>query len=204
MKPKPITLLLCGLIILNSCDPPHLPINSNKVAICGRSVAQSPLYRADLIQNWIKKDPENRGLLTDTKLSICEFTVPDSSGDIRITVHNFPSDKIEERVPPSAQLLRWKRQFHKLDESDETPQSFGGFAGIMLEAKGVMDKKPVSMLGWSMQIAPEHYRAIDNSDKRADYTIKAVGPVEAIHNHRKEIVQFARSFELIDAIPDNR
>lgn len=67
------------------------------------------------------------------------------------------------------------------------------------------------VLGWSLQLSPEHYRMLshpssaENEDKyqqmRADVTIKAVGPKALTEKHRTKIMAFARSFELIEEIP---
>lgn len=73
------------------------------------------------------------------------------------------------------------------------------------------------MMGWTMQLAPEHYSqlalkiqmaksTIDRnhySQMRSDFTIKATGPRSLMETHRNAILAFARSFELIEEIPSS-
>ena len=134
--------------------------------------------------------------------------IPGNEGSIRITIHNFPSNKIEERTPPGAQVARWKGQFEKLDtcESCVTPQTFNGYCGALFKGIGTMQEKPMMMLAWAMQITPQHYRALSDDSPihkqmRADFTIKAVGPEELMEQYYKDIVEFAHSFELIEDVP---
>jgi len=172
------------------------------VEICGRDPAHTLIYRAKVPAAWSHIHPSPTESLTDTTKSICEFTL----NEIRITVHNFPSDAIENRIPPSAQIARWKKQFTTIDTitSSTIPQSFSGFVGLLFEGNGVLNSAKTIMMGWSMQIAPEHYRSLTNPQLRADFTIKAVGPTELMAKERKTLIAFARSFELIEEIPANK
>jgi hypothetical protein len=67
------------------------------------------------------------------------------------------------------------------------------------------------MIGWSLQLDKEHYRTLapptpasqENlyREMRADVTLKATGPKETMEKHEEGIINFARSFELIEEIP---
>jgi len=192
--------ILLSLFLLASCSQEgHKVANSSRQEICGRE--GSPTYRADVPAQWVRKEiPDNK---SDTTKALCEFWIGDS---IRITLHNFPSETIEARVPPAAQIARWQRQFQELDPQglNITPFATGGFAGYHLEATGMVNGEPETLLGWAMQLAPEHFRVLviadESSDRRSDYTIKAVGPADLMRTHKQEIVRFAKSFELIDEI----
>lgn len=180
--------------------------------IAGRNTDQ-PIYRAKVPRYWIKKEFPKNESLEDTMKPICEFYIKDDQESIRISIHNFPSNKIEERIPPNAQVARWKSQFEKLDPLSITviPQAFGGFAGLFFEGTGVLNGQEASMMGWSMQLSIEHYQNLcyaalpctkhDLKQMRSDYTIKAVGTDRLVKKHKNEIVAFARSFELIHEIP---
>ena len=90
-------------------------------------------------------------------------------------------------------------------------QSFGGYSGLYFEATGLIQDKPTKVLGWSIQLAPEHFRALSYvphkslehrfRQMRGDVTIKAVGLPHLLQKNRDEIINFARSFQLIDDIP---
>ena len=63
-----------------------------------------------------------------------------------------------------------------------SPVAKGGFSGLYFEASGTQDHSETTVLGWCMQIAVEHYRALSYSETdlykqmRSDYTLKAVCP----------------------------
>ena len=170
------------------------------------------IYRALVPSQWIRKDPVEFESLADTTKAICEFYIREngeSGAEIRLTIHTFPILKEEERIPPQAQIARWKRQFEDLDvlSTQILPESHGGFSGLYFEGTGTLKNQPAKMLGWSMQLAHLFTRELSlneqplDSYKRADYTIKATGPPDFIHQHRKAIRDFAGSFEFIDELP---
>ena len=86
--------------------------------------------------------------------------------------------------------------------------------GVFFDAIGILQGKQVRVLAWGMSLSPEHDHILRSvqielpekvdylSDLRADYTIKAIGNTEEIDTHRKAILAFARSFELIEEIPN--
>lgn len=217
LKAMTLSLLLC------SCsENPSLPTIPMQ-EIKGRDYDghRFSVYRARAPVDWIRKDTFPEESLTDTKKSICEFFIPHGSESIRISIHNFPSDSIDQRIPPAAQVGRWQRQFEILqpEESGIVPQAFSGYSG--LKFKGVGRLKPegnteaeaqdTMVIGWSLQIGKDHYGALSQPpepsdsnlyrEMRADVTIKAQGPKDLMQQHEEEINAFARSFELIEEIP---
>lgn len=207
-------LIFIGLC---SCSEQDSTVSSfNRIEIQGRdngNLKRSFIYRAKVPKDWIVKLPVPEDSIADTTKAIADFFIVQEDQKIRIAVHNFPTQSMEERVPPVAQISRWKRQFQELDPTSifMIPQAFGGFHGLLFEGTGDMKGERVSILGWSLQIASQHYQALSRSSDqnlaakfrqmRADVTIKAVGPENLMQKKRDEIVTFARSFQLIDDIP---
>ena len=192
------------LLFLAGCTAPSEPIRDAPwQTIAGRDDAREPIYRARIPEQWHRQDPDPTISLTDSRLAICELTVLDAiHGDIKITIHNFPYDKFEDRIPPAAQVARWQRQLTEIDPTSiqTTPVGHGGFAGFLFEATGTFEgQQGTSVMGWAMQLAAEHFWNLEGQ-RRADYTIKVVGPARSVAKHRDEILRFARSFELIDEI----
>jgi hypothetical protein len=174
------------------------------------------VYRAKVPDEWIRRDSFAGESLSDTKKPICEFLISEGDQFIRITIHNFPSNTMEERIPSIAQIARWKKQFEILvsEESGVIPQAFNGYNGLKFKGIGKFNENNRMVLGWSLQMGKEHYRTLSNpsnpqqsalyQEMRADVTIKAVGPIELMESHENEINTFARSFELIEEIPSYR
>lgn len=198
-------------VLLASCS--HSPPPSKTTAvdkIPGRYQEQSnqPLYRVKTPTNWIRRLPLPEESLVDTTKSIADFFIYDDDQMIRIAIHNFSTETIEERIPPNAQVARWQTQFSSLDpeQTNVIPQAFSGFVGLRLTATGTLDEKEMTVIAWSLQLAPEHYQTLtlkesSHPERRADVTIKAAGPVTMMRRHDKDIIAFARSFELIEEIP---
>lgn len=173
----------------------------------GSAIERVAIYRAKIPAFWTAiNSPSNS--ITDTTLAIGEWHISENSGQIRITLHNFPTEQLSQRIPPIAQVERWQQQFDSLDpvQTAITPSSHGGFAGLHIEATGTLKEEPQTLLGWSMQMATQHYQQLSIVDdpiekqRRADYTIKVLGPPELMQKHRKAIIAFANSFELIEEI----
>lgn len=160
---------------------------------------RKPLYRAKVPTYWIRQDPLPTTSIADTTKPLCEFYIEEEGQHIHLTIHNFP----EQRIPPMAQINRWLQQFEerKPTHTSISALSHGGFAGLLLEAEGIFKAKPAKVLGWSMQLASEFYQQLEKTQKKADYTIKAVGPPDLVNQHRESIGVFADSFELIDELP---
>jgi hypothetical protein len=181
-------------------------INSRDV---GDPLARYPLYIAKVPSDWIRKDPSATESIIDTTKPLCEFLIKEGADEGYITIYNFPTDHSEERIPPSAQIMRWKGQFETLDPqlTAISPEAHGGFVGLFLECQGILKGQPTKLLGWAMQLAPEHYQKLSSHQAfnikqiRADYTIKAWGSPDLINKHRTDIITFANSFELLDELP---
>lgn len=161
-------------------------------------MVRRPVYRAKVPNGWIRYDPEKP--ITDTREPNVTFLIEDA---LKVTVHTFPTVNLEERIPPIAQVERWKQQINGITTSLATV-SHGGFVGLCFEGPAV--------LAWSMQLDFEHYQTLSFlasslleeehfKQMRADYTIKATGPQELIDRHKDELHFFANSFELIQGIP---
>ena len=192
-----MTLFLFGCTAGNETEK-----NWTMHEICGRDEHHTYVYRIKSPKEWKIVHPEKNEDLSDSIKSLCEFVIQDESGEIKITIHNFTSKSIEERIPPLSQIMRWKKQFEELDQESVTitPQSYSGFTGLLFEATGFLNGKSQTMICWSMQIAKEHYRILENEQMKADYTIKIVGLKGLVKDKTSEIIKFARSFELINEI----
>lgn len=196
---------LLPLLFLVSCadtsvsGPPWQEISGRDDG--GVRIVRYPVYRARVPGSWKRIDPGATDSIADTTLALITYEVD----GITVVVHNFPYDDFEQRIPPQSQVFRWQRQTPKMVQI--APYAHGGFSGLSFDAQS--DGKRV--LGWAMQLAPQHYRnlSIEGTAEelsyfrqmRADYTIKAWGPPNAIMRHQDSIEQFARSFELIQEIP---
>lgn len=210
-----LQVLCCLLVGCSSSETSRMSFT--RIDINGRDdplfpLTRHPIYRARLPKGWITHSPSPSVSLVDTTVPLCEIFIRENGAEIRITIHNFPTDAMEERTPVQAQIQRWKRQFDTIVPSSLalTPQAFSGFSGTLLELIGTIKGESKALLGWSMQIAPEHYRSLSyaftaaqwlyQKQMRADFTIKAVGDPNLMQQYREEIIAFARSFELIHEI----
>jgi hypothetical protein len=223
---KHIILFLLFACLSTSCqDQSKITSNTSFQEIAGRdfgkenqsSYIRNKIYRCHAPPNWHRNDPSQHESIADTTKALCEFVIDEDGEEIHITIHNFPTSKAEERIPPGAQVARWKRQFTDLDLTtlSVTPQSNGGFAGLLFEGSGILKGETSTVMAWGMQLGPEHYSTLNfhmNTSLSlqeqehfrqllSDYTIKAVGPVALVEKHRDAILAFARSFELIEEIP---
>lgn len=201
------TWMLLLLVFLTGCsqqETPQATWQTFEARDQGEPLDRAPLYRAKVPAEWIRKDPTQDESIADTMKPISEFLI---DGDVRLTIHTFPIT--DQRIPPQAQINRWKSQFNLLDPlmTSTTPQFHDGFIGLFFEAEGQIQGKDTMMLGWSMNLANEYETKLRSSShpldlkKRADYTIKVVGPSLKVAKSRKAILLFANSFELIDELP---
>lgn len=204
------------LILLSACSSEKSSHNANSwQIIAGRNELPSlnrPLvYRAKIPETWQRIDPPPANSIQDTRLPLVEFLIAEEGEQIRLTVHNFPTSSIDERVPPAAQIARWKKQFDTLDMHSVYTQAVakGGFSGLYFEASGRQKSKEIRVIGWSLQLAQEHFNALswlkgeEYVQMRSDYTIKAVGPSTLVSKHKNDLIRFAQSFELINEIPSS-
>lgn len=206
---------IIAILFTTGCDRSSEFASSAMQDIMGRGeeADRQSIYRIRAPERWIRRDPLPGESLNDTTKALCEFIILEETETVRISIHNFPSTKIEERVPVEAQLARWRRQFETLDvaQSRTMPQAFSGYVGLLFEGNGILKGKPTMVLGWVLQMAPEHYLMLSRSKSpedeklynqmRSDVTIKAVGPKALMNKHKQDIIAFGRSFELILEIP---
>lgn len=176
-----------------------------------QSRSRKTTYRIRAPQTWVRRDPLPDESLLDTTKPLCEYLIVEGSNIIRIAIHNFPYTTADQpRIPPIAQATRWQNQIDKLFPhlSSIRPQSFSGYVGVLFTGVGIQKEKEIMVLGWALQVAPEHFISlkpkIDDPKTpnfkqiSADVTIKAVGPRTLMEQHENEIIAFARSFELIE------
>lgn len=202
-----LTIILC--LFLSSCSHDSNP-RGQWLNFEGRE-KNIPIYRIKMPSNWQPIFPENDAYLSDTTLPILSFRILGEENDLHITIHNFPTQRIEESIPAKMQVIRWQKQFEEIDElcTDCRSVAYSGFSGLIFEGSGTMKGTATSVLAFAMQLIPEHYHTLSNHPQhekeykqmRADFTIKATGTPEAINKHRDTIIQFAESFELIQSIP---
>lgn len=210
-----ISALFICMCLLSACGESPAPSSpSSRQIISGRNDGERrlPIYQVSVPSGWVRRDSLPEETLSDTTKPIVEFLIAGETGPIRISIHNFPSDTIEQRIPPSAQVARWQRQLEGLvaAESHTVPQAFGGFVGLGFKGLGRLGQIDSMVLGWSLQVGDHHYRMLSTAssgsvhrhrEMRADVTIKAVGPKNFMEGKEEEITAFARSFELIEEIP---
>lgn len=172
------------------------------------------VYRVCVPTSWTR---ESLLIAEDTTKPIASFFIHEGNDKVILTIHNFPEQQ-ESRIPPEAQVNRWKEQLKPENPHSfqVIPQAFAGFIGLRFEGSGLLNEKPMMILAWAMELAPEHFmrltarlqNAQDSKttdsilQHRASYTIKAVGPESLIGKHRQKIIAFARSFELIHELPE--
>ncbi|MCC5832975.1 MAG: hypothetical protein JJU12_08050 [Chlamydiales bacterium] len=197
--------LLLILIFLSGCHKSPKKVSpftveefTGREESAGAALVRRPVYRAKVPAGWKRVDHD--GSIQDTREPNVSFLIDE---ELKVTIHTFPSNRLEERIPPKAQVARWMRQLGEVETRLE-PACRCGFFGLCLEGP--------TILAWSMQLDFEHYQTLSFlascpmeeehfKQMRADYTIKAAGPSELIARHRKELQFFAESFELIQEIP---
>lgn len=203
------TLSLCFLASCNTSSPPSTLCQSVKGRDEDGSRDRPLLYQAFTPLHWLRKDSPETESIKDTTKSICEFYIQEKDQSIRITIHTFPIEKNFPRIPPIAQVSRWKKQFEEADplSIQVIPDAHGGFSGLFFEGQGLLKGVLTQVMGWSMQLSEFYVRQFTkdqlhfNHRQCADYTIKASGPPELMKKHHADLLAFARSFELIEELP---
>lgn len=217
MKTPFLSLLICAItaIFFQGCSSESPVSKPFKWEILnGRKEGEftMPIYRVKVPIDWTRRNDLPPAEANDTTMALAEFFIHDLNHSIKITIHNFPTDNIEQRIAPNFQIKRWEGQFQTInpEQINITPQAFSGFSGLFFQGTGLMDHQPTTVLGWSMQIAPSHYQSLlyPSSEKdyqyrqmRSDFTIKVIGPADLVQKHFRSLTSFARSFELIEEIP---
>lgn len=181
------------LLILLGCKEKEQSSSFRWVDVSGRDEERSPLYRLKVEEGWRVQFPEKNKSIQSTMEPLVTLQIE----HITLTIHNFPYDEESQRIPPRAQIERWKRQLGTSVAFTTTPVAFSGFSGLFLEAEGIVSEKPVTYLAWAMNLG----RRTEEKEMQADFTIKAVGTPVEMEKHRKSIIEMASSFELIREIP---
>ena len=158
--------------------------------ITGRD-GDPPLFVCQPPASWTTVLPAEQNL-QDTRVPIMEWSI---EGKVRVTLHTFPA--IPKRIPPQAQIARWRRQLAPLEKEQITQQSFAGFFGLVWEGENQKTK----VLAWSMLLGNEHlYTLWDRPRMQQDWTLKAEGDPASVNSRRDEIFNLARSLEFVDEI----
>jgi len=174
----------------------------DEIVAYGQRVRRA-VYHAQIPLGWQRFDPAHSKSNEDTTQPIVSFVIDDG---LALVVHTFPSNNLDERIPPIAQVQRWQGQLQKCQAVQRVGHS--GFTGLYLE--GMNEKGGVR--AWAMQLDMQHYQTLHflagtveeeehYKQMSADYTIKVFGPVEKLEQHRNAIDLFVNSFELIQEIP---
>lgn len=205
-KILPILLLCIGCNTCPEKAPPFTikEFNGRDERIAYGQTVRRPVYHAKVPDSWTQIDPDRKSSLLDTKKPIVSFLIADQ---LILHVHTFPSQKAEERIPPEAQVARWKNQCQTEDCRFKKIET-GGFYGYFFEANHNGQKT----CAWCLQLDFDHYQTLHFNAQTveeeehykqmaADYTIKVTGPAPLVEEHQKEITLFADSFELIQEIP---
>lgn len=201
------------LLFCSACSQPaeksiayaHQEICGREEMISWKSSLRRPVYQAQVPLGWARVDPPQNESLVDTRQPIVSFSIEEG---VVLHVHSFPANSLEERIPPAAQVERWRQQLKAASHKIE-PLNHGGYAGLFLESQN----ESTMLLAWSLQLAMEHFQTLHfrattleeeehYRQMAADVTLKVTGPTALIEKHRAEITLFAESFELIQEIPE--
>lgn len=229
-----LSLAICFTILFNlSCSTDATNFTATESFlwkdINGRS--NTPIYRVKIPSTW-QCQFTNETKLSDTTQPLCTLFIPNErlpTFPVVITIHNFPVDQLDKRIPPQAQISRWKNQFSFIDSLSIHihSQAFNGFTGLMFEAYGTFENlkslnlstetldllsnnTQTMILGWALQVGSSHFRTLSlpkNAHEtvlfeqmRSDVTIKVIGSKDLIEKYKDSIIAFARSLELINPI----
>ncbi len=208
-------LFFCALLTGCSSEAPQ-PDDNQVDMINGRGHSKIAIYQITVPRAWVRRDPLPGDPIEDTTQALCEFIINDPEGIIRIAVHNFPTDVAETRIPPAAQVARWKQQLgsYKPGERVEGPIAFGGYGGLQFFGTGKKDEQEFRVIAMALQLGNDHFKNLsvpETSTKtlryrqmRGDVTLKAQGPLSAMEKQREAILKAFLSFGLIDEIPSRR
>ena len=215
LSPFLFTSFLFTTLLFTGCQKNTPPPSASWQLFSGRdngtSLERPLLYRALVPCHWKRQDPPSSESLAETTRAISEFFIEENDRSIRLTIHTFPIHNNEQKISPEAQINRWKKQFEELALTTPSTRKEGpgGFSGLFFEGRGQLQGNEMTVIGWSMQLAPLYEKLLLQSGdqsaldqkKRADYTIKASGPSHLMDKHKKEILLFGQSFELIEELP---
>jgi len=212
---KLLSLTFLLIFLISSCQEPKKIKEKHWQFISARdnglSFDRPFVYRAIAPTNWIRKNPKNDESIQDTRKANCEFYLLNEEKEkgMRLTIHTFPIQNLQLSISNEAQIARWKQQFSYLNPLSikVTSLSRGGFNGLAFEAEGIIDDKQTMVIAWSMKLAPLYSHLLQQTrevkqELLADYTIKVVGDPEFMKTNRLDIIEFAKSFELIEELPN--
>lgn len=199
--PYPLILCLAALSLVGCNNQEELHTITEEIG--GRFI-EDRIYRIEVPQTWSVEKGHPLTDLADTRTPLRAWSIDDPDGSIRITFHSFPVEAEKPRVPPRAQVERWKRQLNHPLSCCTEPTSWSGYCGLYFEGS----QKEKTVLGWALQLGREHDYSLSSpsprsletkrKEMRSDITFKVTGPTEAVDRHRDEILEAIGSFELID------
>ncbi|MCP5507189.1 MAG: hypothetical protein H7A37_02655 [Chlamydiales bacterium] len=193
-------LLLITLLLFTGCASSTPEKSKSQLhEIPGRLSEGRSIYRVYAPIEWIRIDTPFEHL-EDTMEPLCRFSI--ERGKAIVYIHNFPQSEIRNRISPESQVTRWQKQFDFVEDLTIIPQAFAGFSGLRMDGSGEVNSEPKSMIAWAMQLNSDYFYRLRSADQRGDYTIKAVGEPAFVESRKDEIAAFARTFELIDEIPE--
>ena len=144
--------LLLSLLGCGRSSPPPASADWQLIAARddGHSLERPLLYRALVPANWVRRDPPESDSIADTTKANSEFFIQDEGREIRLTVHTFPFVDENGRIPPQAQVARWKKQLEDLDmlSVQLLPESHGGFSGLYFEGEGKQGRVMGGACAW--------------------------------------------------------
>lgn len=201
------TLYLCFIFLtflVSSCE--NTPEEQLQIIeVKGRSerarlTPKLETYRMMVPQGWEIEFPPDEDPLLDTTMPLLTLRF----GDVVAVFHNFPAESLEQRIPPIAQVTRWKKQFESLSEPTLQifPFATSGFTGLQFEAVGIQKNEPIKVLAWSMQLTPELFQRLPEhaSQQKGDWTLKASGPPDQLEMVQEDLFRVARSIELLEEL----
>lgn len=199
-------VIMCFLAFLNCCNSASPQSKIKTGIIGGRDSARTPLYRVKLPAEWKEIGIDPLVDLADSTQPIAQYELHEGCNKIQVVIHNFP---FNDQIAPQLQVERWQKQFNPDFplHYNSVPQAFSGYTGLLFEGTGRIKNSAQKVMAWALNIGTVHYRTFLsnpsalNLQKRADVTIKINGPPELMQKHKATILEFARSFELIEEIP---
>ncbi|MFN0065212.1 MAG: hypothetical protein ACKVOH_03130, partial [Chlamydiales bacterium] len=132
-----LLFLLVGCKKSPDITPPYTwhPVLGREEQLPNGKILRRPVYRVKVPTTWARLFEEKPTLFDTTKPN-CEYLIADK---IHVTVHSFPSNEIEERIPPLLQVERWQKQLNCIEprnlsvgvpssDSEELTQQILGFS----------------------------------------------------------------------------
>lgn len=203
-------LLILFLCIAWGCEKSTTP-SYKEVFAYGRGEDSSPVYRLFIPQDWETLPLSEQGKV-DSREPNLTLLAPIGDKKLPIYFHNFPVANLNERIPPEAQVQRWKEQIPKIVFEKTEPVSRGGFFGLYAQIEGAKEERAIKTLAVAMQLDPTFARDLSQRHETlidanalaqtlADYTLKCMGSEEEIEKIKEAFEKIAASIELIEELP---